>query len=211
MVGAVQSPSCVSVTPWTTACQASLSLTIYWSLSKFMSIESISNAIQPSHPFCRPLLPSSIFPSIRVFSNVSVLHIGWLKYWSFSIILSDKYSGLISFRIDWFDLLAVQGTLKCLLQHCSLKASILWCSAFFMVQLSHPYMTGKAIASATRTFVRKVMSLLFNMLSRFLIAFLPRLDYPLKSPPGDLKTSSALSPARPGPAPLRDHPHPGLS
>ena len=126
---------------------------------------------------CRPLLlPSSIFPSIRVFSSESVLHIRWPKHWrfSFSISLSNEYSGLISFRINWFDL-AVQGTLKSLLQHHSSKASILWHSAFFIVQLSHPYMTaGKTIALTRQTFVSKVMSLLFNMLSRFVIAFLPR-------------------------------------
>ena len=122
------------------------------------------------------LLPS-IFPSIRVFSNESALCIRWPRYWSFSFRIShfSEYSGLISFRIDWFDLLAVQGILKCLLQHHNLKASILRCSAFFMVQLSHPYMTtGKTIALTRRTFVGKVMSLLFNKLSRLVIAFLSR-------------------------------------
>jgi len=127
---------------------------------------------------CCPLLLSpSIFPSIRVFSNESVLCIRWPKYWnfSFSISPSNEYSGLISFRIVWLDLLEVQGTLKSLLQHHSLKASILRCSAFFIVQLSHPYMTtGKAIALTRWTFVGKVMSLLYNMLSRLVIAFLPR-------------------------------------
>ena len=127
---------------------------------------------------CCPLvLLPSIFPSIRVFFKESVLHIRRPKYWSFSfsISLSSEYSGLISFRIDWFDLHAVQGTCKSLLQHHSLKASILWHSAFFMVQLLHPYMTtGKAIALTRRTFVGKVMSLLFNVLSGFVIAFLPR-------------------------------------
>ena len=127
---------------------------------------------------CHPLLLLlSIFPSIRVFSNESVLHIRRPKYWSFSFSIgpSNEYSGLISFRIDWFDLLAVQGTLKSLLQHHSSKASILWCLAFFIVQLSHPYMTtGKTIALSRHTFVGKVMSLLFNMLSRLVIAFLPR-------------------------------------
>ena len=122
---------------------------------------------------CHPLLlPTSMFPSIRVSSSESVLHIRWSKYlsFSFSIIPSNEYSGLISFRIDWLDLLAVQGTLKSLLQHHSSKASILWCSAFFTVQLSHPYMTnGKTIALTRRTFVGKVMSLLFNMLSRLVI------------------------------------------
>jgi len=127
--------------------------------------------------FCLPLLLSpSIFPSIRVFSNESVLHIMWPKYWSFSFSISPsyEYSGLISFRMDWLDLLAVQGTLKSLLQHHSSIASILWHSAF-LVQLSHPYMTtGKTIALTRQTFVGKVMSLLFNMLSRLAIAFLPR-------------------------------------
>ena len=121
------------------------------------------------------LLPPSIFPSIRVFSNESVLHIRWPKYWSFSFNISpsNKYSGLISFRMDWLDLLAVQGTLKNLLQHHSFKASILQYSAFFIVQLSHPYLTtGKAIALTRQTFVSRVMSLLFNMLSRLVIAFL---------------------------------------
>ena len=127
---------------------------------------------------CRPLLLlPSIFPSIRVFSNVSVLLIRWPKYWSFSFSISPSsdYSGLISFRNDWLDLLAVQGTLKSLLQHHSSKASILWRSIFFIVQLSHPYMsTGRTIALSRRTFVNKVMSLLFNMLSRLVITFLPR-------------------------------------
>ena len=127
---------------------------------------------------CHPLfLPPSIFPTIRVFSNESALSIRWPKYWSFSFSIcpSSEYSGLISFRIDRLDLLTVQGTLKSLPQHHSSKASILQCSAFFIVQLSHPYMTtGKTIALTRRTFVGKVMSLLFNMLSRFVIAFLPR-------------------------------------
>ena len=126
----------------------------------------------------RPLLlPPSIFPSIRVFSNESVLHIRWPKCWSFSFSMSpsNEYSGLISFRMDWLDLLAVQLTLKSLLQHHSSKASILQRSAFFIVQLSHPHMTpGKTIALTRQTFVGKVMSLLFNMLSRLVIAFLPR-------------------------------------
>ena len=141
-----------------------------------MSIESM----MPSNHLilCRPLLfPPSIFPSIRVFSNESVLRITWPKYWSFSFNISpsNEYSGLISFRIDWFDLLAVQGTLKSLLQHPSSKASILWCSALFIVQLSHPYLTtGKTIALTRWTFIGKVMSLLFNMLSRQVIAFLLR-------------------------------------
>jgi len=127
--------------------------------------------------WCPILLPSSIFPSIRVFSNESVLHIRWPKYWSFSFSISsfNEYSRVISFRMDWLDLLAVQGTLKSLLQHHSSKASVLWHSAFFIVQLLHPYMTtGKTIAFTRWTFVGKVMSLLFNMLSRLVIAFLPR-------------------------------------
>ena len=133
----------------------------------------------PNHLIlCRPLLlPPSIFPSIRVFSSESVLHIRWPKYWSFSFNISpsNDYSEPISFRIDWLDLLVVQGTLKSLLQHHSSKASILWHSVLSIVQLSHPYMTtGKTIALSRQTFVGKVMSLLFNMLSRLVIAFLPR-------------------------------------
>ena len=128
--------------------------------------------------FCHPLLHQPpIFPSIRVFSSESVLHIRWPKYWSFSFSISpsNEYPGLISFRMDWFDLLAVQGTLKSLLQHHSSKASILWHSIFFMVQLSHPYMTTEKTIALTRwTFVSKVMPLLFNMLSRLVIAFLLR-------------------------------------
>ena len=134
----------------------------------------ISDAIQPSHPLSSLLLPPSIFPSIRVFSNESALHTRWPKYWSFgfNISPSNEYSGLISFRMDWFDLLAVQGTLKSLLQHHSSKASILWCSDFFIV---HPFMTtGKIIALTRWTFVGKVMSLFFNMMSSLVIAFLPR-------------------------------------
>ena len=126
---------------------------------------------------CCPLLPPSIFASIRVFSNESVLYIKWPKYWSFSFSISppNEYSGLISFRIDWFDILAVQGTLKSFLQHHSSKASTLWCSAFFIVQLSHPYMpVGKVIALTRWNFVNKAMPLFFNMLSGLVIAFLPR-------------------------------------
>ena len=127
---------------------------------------------------CSPLLPlPSIFPSIRVVSNESTLHIRWPKYWSFSfsVIPSNEYSRLISFRMDWLDLLAVQGILKSLLQHHSAKASILWCSAFFIVQLSHPYKTtGKTVALSRQTFAGKAMSLLFNMLFRLVITFLPR-------------------------------------
>ena len=134
---------------------------------------------------CPPLLlPPSIFPSIRVFSNESFLHIKWPKYWSFSFSISpsNEYSGLISFRIDWLDLLAVQETLKSLLQHHSSKASILQHSAFVTVQLSHPYMTnGKTIALTRWTFVGKIMSLLYNMLSKLVIAFLPRSKYILIS------------------------------
>uniref|UniRef100_A0AC11D7I6 Uncharacterized protein n=1 Tax=Ovis aries TaxID=9940 RepID=A0AC11D7I6_SHEEP len=139
-----------------------------------MELVMSSNHLILCHPL---LLPPSIFPSIRVFSNESVLHIRWPKYlsFSFSISPSNEYSGLLSFRIDWFDLLAVQGTLKSLLQHHSSKASILRRSAFLIVQLPHLYMiTGKTIASTRGTFVGKVMSLLFNMLSRLVIAFLPR-------------------------------------
>ena len=137
----------------------------------------VSDAIRPSYPLSPPSPPALNIPSIRVFSNEWALHIRWPKYWSFSfsISLSNEYSGLIFFRIDWFDFLKVQGTLKSLLQHNSSKASILWCSAFFMVQFSPLYMTtGKTIALTIWTFVGKVMSLLFNMLSGFVIAFLPR-------------------------------------
>ena len=170
------SPVQLFVTPLTAACQASLSITNSWSLLKIMSIESMmpSNYLILFRPL---LLLTSIFPSIRVFSNESVLHIKWPKYWSFSFSISPSYEylGPISFRMDWLDLLAVQGTLKNLLQHHSSKASILWCSAFFIVQLSHPYMTtGKTIALNRWTFVGKVMSLLLYMLSRLVITFLPR-------------------------------------
>ena len=162
------------MTPWTAAHQAPLSFTTSWSLLKFMSSESVmlSNHLILCHPL---LLLPSIFPRIRLFSNESALHVRWPKYWSFSISPSNEYSGLISFRIDWFDLLAVQGTLKSLLQHHSWKAPILWHPAFFLDQLSHPYTTtGKAIALAIQTFVSKVVSLLFNTLSSSVIAFLPR-------------------------------------
>ena len=140
-------------------------------------VHRVSDAIQPSHPLSLLLLLPSIFPTIRVFSNESVIRIRWPKYWSFSFSISpsNDYSGLISFRMDWLDLLAAQGTLKSLLQHYSSKASVLWRSAFFIVQLSHTYMTtGKTIALTRQTFVGKVMSLLFNMLSRLVITFLPR-------------------------------------
>ena len=137
----------------------------------------VGDAIQPSHPLCPLLLLPPIFPRVRVFSNESALRIRWPKHWSFSFNISpsNEHPGLISFKTDWWDLLAVQGTLKSLLQHHSSKASILHHSAFFIVQLSHPYMTtGKTIALTRWTFVDKVMSLLFNMLSRFVITFLPR-------------------------------------
>ena len=164
------------VTPWTAACQASLSITNSRSLPKLRSITSVMPFNSLTH--CRPLLLlPSIFPSIRVFPNELVLRIRWPKYWSssFGISPSNEFSGLTSFRMDWLDLLAGQGTLKSLLQHHSSKPSILWCSAFFIVQLSHPYMTtGKTKALTRRTFVGTVMSLLFNMLSRLVITFLLR-------------------------------------
>ena len=161
---------------WTTACPVSLSITNFWSLPKPMSIESV----MPSNHLivCRPLLLlPSIFRSNRIFSNESALCIRWPKYWSFSFNISpsNEHPRLISFRMDWLDLLAVQGTLKSFLQHHSSKASILQHSTFYIVQLSHPYMTtGKTIALTRWTFVGKVMSLLFNMLSRLVITFLPR-------------------------------------
>ena len=163
-------------TPWTAISQASLPFTISRSLLKLMSIELV---MPSSHLIlCHTLLLlPSIFLSIRVFSKELALHIRWPKYWSFcfSISPSNEYSGLVYFRNDWFDVLAVQGTFKTLLQHHSLKASILWHSVFFMVQLSHPYMTtGKTIALTIQTFVSKVMSLIINTLSRFIIAFLSR-------------------------------------
>ena len=173
---AVQSLSCVQlfVTPWTAACQASLSIAN--SRSLLMSIELVmpSNRLIFYHPL---LLLPSVFPSIRVFTNESALCIRWPKYWhlGFSISPSNEYPGLISVRIDWLDLLIVQGTLKSLLQHHSLKASILWCSAFFTVQLSRPYMTTRnIIALMIWTFAGKGMSLLFHTLSRFVTTFLPR-------------------------------------
>ena len=174
----VQSLSCVRLfaTPRTAACQASLSIVNSRSLLKLMSIEAVmpSNHLVLCHPL---LLLPSVFASIRVFSNESALRIRWPKYWSFSLSISpsNEYSGLISFRMDWLDLLAVQGTLKTLLQHHSSKASTLRRSAFFIAQLSHPYMTtGKTIALTRQTFVGKVMFLLFNMLSRLVITFLSR-------------------------------------
>ena len=176
--GSVQSLSHVRLfaTPWIAACQASLSITNSRSSPKLLSIESV----MPSSYLilCRPLLLlPPIPPSIRVFSSESTLPMRWRNYWSFSfsIIPSKEHPGLISFRMDWLDFLAVQGTLKSLLQHYNSKVSILRCSAFFTVQLSHPYMTtGKTIALTRQTFVGKVMSLLFNKLSRLVITFLPR-------------------------------------
>ena len=170
--------SCIQLfaTPWTAACQASLAITNSWSLVKLMSIESVmlSNHLILCHPL---LLLPSIFPSIRVFSNESVLRIRWPKNWSFSFSISpsNEYSGLIYFWIDWLDHLAVQGTLKSLLQHHSSKTSIFRHSAFFIVQLSHPYMTTRKTIALTRwTFVGQVTSLLFNLLSRLVITFLQR-------------------------------------
>ena len=174
----VQSLSCVQffATPWTAVHQASLSITNSWSSLKLMSIELV---MPSSHLIlCHPLLLlPPIPPSIRVFSNESTLRMKWPKYWSFSFSISpsNENPGLSSFRMDWLDNLAVQRTLKSLLQHHSSKASILQCLAVFIVQLAYPYMTtGKTIASTRWTFVGKVMSLLFNMLYRFVIAFLPR-------------------------------------
>ena len=172
-------PPCPSPTPWVTEVTQT-------------HVHGVSDAIKPSHPLWSPSLLPSIFPRIRVFSNESVLHNRWPKYWSFSFSISpsSEYSGLIFFTMDWFDLLAVQGTLKGLLQHHNSKASILWCSAFFMVQFSHPYMTtGETIALTRQTFVGKVMSLLFNMLSRLIITFLPRSKHLLISWP---QSSSAV-------------------
>ena len=164
------------MTPWTAACQASLSFTISQSLLKLMPIES---GMPSNHLilFCSLFLLPSIFPSIRIFPSESALHIRWPKCssYSFSISPSNEYSILTSFRIDWFDFLAVHGTLKSLLQHHGSKASIFQCSAFFMVQLSHPYMTTeKTVALTRQTFIVKVTSQLFNTLYRFIIAFLPR-------------------------------------
>ena len=162
--------------PMNRSSQASLSITNCWSLPKPMSTESV----MPSKHlilYCPLLLLLSVSPSIRVFSNESALHIRWPKYWSFSFNISpsNEHPGLISFRMDWLDRLAVQGTLKSLLQHHSSKATILQCSAFFIVQFSHPYMTtGETIALTRRIFVGKVMSLLFNILSKVVITFLPR-------------------------------------
>ena len=184
------------VIPWTAAHQASLSIINSHSLLKLMSIESM---MPSSHLIlCHPLLLlPSIFPSIRVFSNESVFCIRWPNYWLFSLSISpsNDYAGLISFRMDWLDLLAVQGTLKSLLQLSSSKASTLLCLAFFIVQLSHPYTTTGKIRALTRwTFVGKVMSLLFNMLSRLVITFLPRNKHLLISL---LQSPSAVIPPPP--------------
>ena len=178
----LQHPSLPCPSPTPRACSNSIELeSIELMMSiKFVSIELVSiKLVMPSNHLilCCPLLKPSIFPSIGVFSNEWALRIRWPKYWSFSLSISpsNDYSGLISFRIDWFDFLAVQGTLKSFLQQHSLKASVLWCSAFFLAQLSYPYMTtGKTIALTRQNFVGKVMSLLFNALSRFVIAFLSR-------------------------------------
>ena len=173
-----QLPSLVQlcVTPWTAACQASLSLTISWNLPKFMSIMLV---MASSHLFlwCPLLCLPSIFPNIRDFFNESFVHIRWPKYrsFSFSISPSHEYSGLISFKINWFNLLAVQGTFRSLLQHHSLKASVLWLSVFLTVKLSQPFLTtGKTTALTIWTFVGRVMPLLFSILSTVVIAFLPR-------------------------------------
>ena len=178
MVVAVPSLSRVQTfaPPWTVAPRVYLSFILFWGLLKLVHIQSV---MPPNHLIlCRPLLLlPSVFPSIRVFPHESALHVRWPKYWtfSFSISPSNEYLGLISFRIEWFDFLTAQGTLKSLRQYHSLKVSILQYSAFFMVQLSHPYQTtGKTIALTIWTFIGKVMSLLFNMLPRFVIAFLPR-------------------------------------
>ena len=157
--------------PWTAACQASLSFAISWSLLKLMSIELLMPSSRLT--LCPPLfLLPSIFTSIRVFFNEPALHIRWPKYWSFRISPSNEYLGSMSFRIDWFDFLAIRGNLKSLLQHHSSKALILWCSAYFIVQLSHPYVTiGKTTALTIQTFVGKIMPLLFNMLSSLTLLF----------------------------------------
>ena len=177
------SPVQLFVTPWVTANQASLSITSSRSSLRLTSIESV---MPSSHLIlCHPLLLlPPIPPTIRVFSNESTLHMRWPKYWSFSFSISpsNEHPGLICFRMDWLDLLAVQVTLKSFLQHHSSKASILWCSAFYIVQLSYPYMTtGKTIALTRWTLVGKVMSLLFNMLPRLVITFLPRSKHLLMS------------------------------
>ena len=167
------------VTTWTAACQASLSITNFRGLLRFRSFESVipSNHLSSS-VLCSPLLlPISVFPDIRVFSNESALHIRWPKYWHFSVNIrpSNEYSVMTSFKMDWLNLLAVQGPLKDLLQHLTSKVSILWCSAFFIIQLSHPYMpTGKIIVLTRWNFVGTFTSLLFKMPPRLLINYLPR-------------------------------------
>ena len=200
-VSSVQSIRCIWLfaTQWTATRQASLSITNSRSLFKLMSIELV---MPFSHLIlCHPLLflPST-FPRIRVFSNESVLPIRWSKDWSFSFSISpsDEYSGLIFFRMDWLDLLAVQGTSKSLVQHHSSKASVIWHSAFFIVLLSHPYMTtGKTTALDRWIFVGKVMSLLFNMLSRLVITFLPRNKHVLISWPQSPSVVILKLPPRP--------------
>ena len=198
LFSSVQSLSRIQLfeTPWIPARQASLSITNSQSSLKLISIESV---MPSSHLIlCRPLLLlPSIFPSIRVFSNESALCMRWPKYWSFSFSIcpSNEHPGLISFRMHWLHLLAVQGTLKSLLQHHSSKASILQLSAFFTVKLSHPYMTtGKTIAMTRRTFVGKVMSLLFNMLFRLVITF-TEAQFTLVKTPKQLKKLSIVDPA----------------
>ena len=178
IISSVQSLSRVQLfaTPWTAVHQASLPLTISWGLPKFMFIVSV---MPPSHLILwHPLLMPLIFPRMRDFSNMSSVYIRWLKYWSFSMSPSSDYSGLISLKIDWFALRAVQGTLRSLLQHHSSKATIFWHSSFFMVQVSQLHMTtGKTIDLTIWTFVSRVMSQLFSPLSRFVIAFLPRSNH----------------------------------
>ena len=163
-----------------------LGLLVHHQLPEFTQthLHGVGNAIQPSHPLWPPSLPAFNLSQHQVFSNKSVLHIRLPKYWNFSFNISpsNEHSGLISFKMDWLDLLAVQGILKSLLQHHSSKASINWCSAFFIVQLSHPYMTtGKTIASTGQTFVGKVISLLFNMMSKVAITFLQKSNHLLIS------------------------------
>ena len=186
--GSVQLSSVAQSCPTLCNCmnRSTPGLPVHHQLPEFTQtyIHQVSDAIQPSCPLCPLFLLPLIPPSIRVFSNESTLHMSWPKYWnfSFSIIPSKEHPGLISFRMDWVDLLAVQGTLKSLFQHHSSKASILRHSVFFTVQLSHPYMTTEKTIALTRwTFVVKVMSLLFNMLSRLVAAFLPRSKCPLIS------------------------------
>ena len=178
MLFIVQSPICVWLCD-PTDCSMPGCLVLLC-LPKFAQthVHWVRDVMQPSHPMSPLLLLPSIFPSVRVFSTKLAIHIRWPKYWSFSISPSKKYSGLISLHIDWFDLLAVQGTFRSLLQHHSLKASILWCSDFFIAQLSQQYMTTNwEDHSLDYTLVSRVMSLLFNTLSKFVIALLPRSPY----------------------------------